>query len=152
MLRMHPQELRDFLGRQQSGGAGHGTCVMADRRATSIRAAKASHSIFWYFITSYSCTFMLVPRSHAAFEEVARLFQARNPGVEMNCTFGASGTFFAQIANGAPFDFLSADAEYRRGSPLPIRRWLRTGVQPSQPWRRRASARRWTTDSGGGLR
>jgi molybdate transport system substrate-binding protein len=48
-----------------------------------------------------------------AFEEVARLFQAQNPGVEVKSTFGASGTFFAQIANGAPFDlFLSADSEY----------------------------------------
>jgi hypothetical protein len=48
-----------------------------------------------------------------AFEEIAKLFQARNPGVEVRSTFGASGTFFAQIANGAPFDlFLSADAEY----------------------------------------
>ncbi len=48
-----------------------------------------------------------------AFEEIARAFQARNPGVEVKSTFGASGTFFAQVANGAPFDlFLSADSEY----------------------------------------
>jgi molybdate transport system substrate-binding protein len=48
-----------------------------------------------------------------AFEEIAALFQARNPGVEVKSTYGASGTFLAQIANGAPFDvFLSADAEY----------------------------------------
>jgi molybdate transport system substrate-binding protein len=48
-----------------------------------------------------------------ALEEIAALFQARNPGVEVKATFGASGIFFAQIANGAPFDlFLSADAEF----------------------------------------
>ncbi len=48
-----------------------------------------------------------------AFEEIAARFQARNPGVEVRPTYGASGTFFAQLANGAPFDlFLSADAEY----------------------------------------
>jgi molybdate transport system substrate-binding protein len=48
-----------------------------------------------------------------ALEEIAREFQARNPGVEVNATFGASGTFLAQIANGAPFDlFLSADSEF----------------------------------------
>ena len=48
-----------------------------------------------------------------AFEEITKLFQATNPGVEVKSTFGASGTFFAQIANGAPFDlFLSADSEY----------------------------------------
>jgi molybdate transport system substrate-binding protein len=47
-----------------------------------------------------------------AFEEIAKLFQAKT-GVEVKSTFGASGTFFAQIANGAPFDlFLSADSEY----------------------------------------
>lgn len=48
-----------------------------------------------------------------AFEEITKLFQAKNPGVEVKSTFGASGTFFAQIANGAPFDlFLSADSGY----------------------------------------
>jgi molybdate transport system substrate-binding protein len=47
-----------------------------------------------------------------AFEEIAALFQSRHPGVDVKATFGASGNFFAQIANGAPFDlFLSADAE-----------------------------------------
>jgi len=48
-----------------------------------------------------------------AFEEIARRFEAARPGVEVNATFGASGNFFAQIGNGAPFDlFLSADAEF----------------------------------------
>jgi molybdate transport system substrate-binding protein len=48
-----------------------------------------------------------------AFEEIATMFQSGHPGVEVKSTFGASGTFFAQIANGAPFDlFLSADSEY----------------------------------------
>jgi molybdate transport system substrate-binding protein len=48
-----------------------------------------------------------------AFEEIAARFQSRHPGVEVKATYGASGNFFAQIANGAPFDlFLSADAEY----------------------------------------
>ncbi len=48
-----------------------------------------------------------------AFEEIAARFRAKNPNVEVRTTFGASGTFFAQIANGAPFDlFLSADAEF----------------------------------------
>jgi len=48
-----------------------------------------------------------------AFEEIAARFQAAHPGVEVKATFGASGNFLAQIANGAPFDlFLSADAEF----------------------------------------
>ncbi len=48
-----------------------------------------------------------------AFEEIAVRFQEKNPGVEVKATYGASGNFFAQIANGAPFDlFLSADAHF----------------------------------------
>ena len=48
-----------------------------------------------------------------AMDEIAARFQASHPGVEVKVTFGASGTFLAQIANGAPFDlFLSADAEF----------------------------------------
>ncbi len=48
-----------------------------------------------------------------AFEEIALRFQAKNPGIEVKATFGASGNFFAQITNGAPFDlFLSADADF----------------------------------------
>ncbi len=48
-----------------------------------------------------------------AAEEVKRAFEAERPGVEVALTFGASGNFFAQLQNGAPFDvFLSADREY----------------------------------------
>lgn len=45
--------------------------------------------------------------------ELARAFEADHPGVSVDLTLGASGTFFAQIQNGAPFDlFLSADRDY----------------------------------------
>jgi molybdate transport system substrate-binding protein len=48
-----------------------------------------------------------------AFEELARAFEASHPGVGVRTTYGASGHFFSQIRNGAPFDlFLSADAEF----------------------------------------
>lgn len=48
-----------------------------------------------------------------AAEELARGFEAAHPGVDVALTFGASGTFFAQLQSGAPFDvFLSADREY----------------------------------------
>jgi len=48
-----------------------------------------------------------------AAEELKRGFEAEQPGVEVSLTLGASGTFFAQLQNGAPFDlFLSADREY----------------------------------------
>ena len=48
-----------------------------------------------------------------AAEELKQGFEAEHPGVDVGLTYGASGTFFAQIQNGAPFDlFLSADREF----------------------------------------
>ncbi|OFX22687.1 MAG: molybdate ABC transporter substrate-binding protein [Anaeromyxobacter sp. RBG_16_69_14] len=48
-----------------------------------------------------------------AFEEIAAEWKAKNHGVEVRATYGSSGNFFSQIANGAPFDlFLAADAEF----------------------------------------
>ncbi len=48
-----------------------------------------------------------------AAEELKLAFEAERPGVEVALAFGASGTFFSQLQNGAPFDlFLSADREY----------------------------------------
>src|SRR5512138_1739621 len=50
-----------------------------------------------------------------ALAPLARAFEAGHPGIEVVATFGASGTFFAQIANGAPFDVLmAADVETPR--------------------------------------
>jgi molybdate transport system substrate-binding protein len=50
-----------------------------------------------------------------ALEEVIAAFRGRHPDVSVTATYGASGTFFAQITGGAPFDvFLSADADYPR--------------------------------------
>jgi len=49
----------------------------------------------------------------AAVEELKAAFEAERPGAEVLLTLGASGAFFAQIQNGAPFDlFLSADRDY----------------------------------------
>ena len=48
-----------------------------------------------------------------AAEALKKGFEAEQPGAEVTLTLGASGTFFAQLLNGAPFDlFLSADREY----------------------------------------
>jgi molybdate transport system substrate-binding protein len=48
-----------------------------------------------------------------AAEAFVQAFQADHPGLKVTVTLGASGTFFAQLQNGAPFDlFLSADREY----------------------------------------
>jgi molybdate transport system substrate-binding protein len=48
-----------------------------------------------------------------AAEALKKGFEAEQPGVEVTLTLGASGIFFSQIQNGAPFDlFLSADRDY----------------------------------------
>ncbi|MCS7032817.1 MAG: substrate-binding domain-containing protein, partial [Phycisphaerae bacterium] len=47
-----------------------------------------------------------------ALDELTRSFHHRNPSIRVTCTYGSSGTFFAQISNLAPFDvFLSADLD-----------------------------------------
>jgi molybdate transport system substrate-binding protein len=50
-----------------------------------------------------------------AIEEIASAFHDKHSEISVTATYGASGAFFAQITNGAPFDvFLSADADYPR--------------------------------------
>lgn len=50
-----------------------------------------------------------------AFDEVAAAFQQQNPDIKVTVTYGASGNFYAQLTNKAPFDlFLSADIDYPR--------------------------------------
>jgi molybdate transport system substrate-binding protein len=50
-----------------------------------------------------------------ALDELVREFRARNPEADLQVTYGSSGNFLAQIANGAPYDlYLSADAAYPR--------------------------------------
>ena len=55
---------------------------------------------------------------------IARLHE-QSPELDVRASYGSSGTFFAQLANGAPFDvFLSADLDYpkqlaARGLTLP---------------------------------
>jgi molybdate transport system substrate-binding protein len=50
-----------------------------------------------------------------ALEEVVQAFGQRHPRIDAKVTYGASGTFFAQLSNRAPFDlYLSADVDYPR--------------------------------------
>lgn len=48
-----------------------------------------------------------------AMEALALGFESERPGAKVTLTFGASGSLFAQVENGAPFDaFFSADTGY----------------------------------------
>jgi molybdate transport system substrate-binding protein len=48
-----------------------------------------------------------------AFPELIDAFRAEHADIHVNVTYGASGVFFAQLVDGAPFDlFLSADLDY----------------------------------------
>lgn len=48
-----------------------------------------------------------------ALDEIVREFSKANPGIDVRVSYGSSGNFFSQIANGAPFDlFFSADVDY----------------------------------------
>ena len=77
--------------------------AMLGAASPATRAAEASRSV------SVAVAANLKP----AFEEIAAAWKAKNPGVEVKASYGASGNFFSQIANGAPYDlFLSADAEF----------------------------------------
>lgn len=50
-----------------------------------------------------------------ALDEYIAQFEKERPGTKIRATYGASGSLFAQIDNGAPFDvYLAADAKYPR--------------------------------------
>jgi molybdate transport system substrate-binding protein len=50
-----------------------------------------------------------------AMPAIIEQFKKEHPSINVEVTFGSSGNFVAQIANGAPFDlFFSADSEYPR--------------------------------------
>jgi molybdate transport system substrate-binding protein len=50
-----------------------------------------------------------------ALDDLRQQFERQRPDVDVEVTYGSSGTFYAQLVNGAPFDmFLSADEAYPR--------------------------------------
>jgi len=50
-----------------------------------------------------------------ALDDVVTAFHTEHPDIEVAVSYGSSGSFYAQLLNGAPFDlFLSADVEYAR--------------------------------------
>lgn len=50
-----------------------------------------------------------------AFDDILAALHREHPDLDVRVSYGSSGTFYAQLVNGAPFDlFMSADAEYPR--------------------------------------
>jgi molybdate transport system substrate-binding protein len=50
-----------------------------------------------------------------ALDDAVKAFRERHADIDVQVTYGASGNFYAQLSNGAPFDlFLSADVDYPR--------------------------------------
>src|SRR5690348_256938 len=50
-----------------------------------------------------------------ALDEIVAAFHQQHPDLEVRVTYGASGNFYAQLSNRAPFDvFFSADMDYPR--------------------------------------
>jgi molybdate transport system substrate-binding protein len=50
-----------------------------------------------------------------ALDDIIAAYRQQAPDTEVKVSYGSSGTFFAQLSNGAPFDlFLSADISYPR--------------------------------------
>jgi molybdate transport system substrate-binding protein len=50
-----------------------------------------------------------------ALDEVVTVLKREQPALDLQVAYGSSGTFFAQLVNGAPVDlFMSADVEYPR--------------------------------------
>lgn len=48
-----------------------------------------------------------------AMDSIITVYKSQNPGEDIQVTYGASGKFYEQIVNGAPFDmFYSADMNY----------------------------------------
>jgi molybdate transport system substrate-binding protein len=48
-----------------------------------------------------------------AMDELVAAFREKHPAIDVRVTYGASGSFFAQLMNRAPFDlFFSADMDY----------------------------------------
>lgn len=58
-------------------------------------------------------TIVVAANMKTAMDSILKVYKIKNPNDEIQVTYGASGKFYEQISNGAPFDlFFSADMNY----------------------------------------
>ncbi|REG90761.1 molybdate ABC transporter substrate-binding protein [Flavobacterium aquicola] len=58
-------------------------------------------------------TVVVAANLKTAMDSILKVYKQKNPNDEIQVTYGASGKFYEQISNGAPFDlFFSADMNY----------------------------------------
>lgn len=62
------------------------------------------------FFAQEKTTIVVAANLKTAMDSIAKVYQQKNPADNIQILYGASGKFYEQIANGAPFDvFFSAD-------------------------------------------
>lgn len=62
------------------------------------------------FFGQGKATIVVAANLKTAMDSIAKVYKQKNPADNIQITYGASGKFYEQIANGAPFDvFFSAD-------------------------------------------
>jgi molybdate transport system substrate-binding protein len=62
------------------------------------------------FLAQEKTTIVVAANLKTAMDSIAKVYQQKNPADNIQILYGASGKFYEQIANGAPFDvFFSAD-------------------------------------------
>lgn len=65
------------------------------------------------FFAQEKTTIVVAANLKTAMDSIAKVYQQKNPADNIQILYGASGKFYEQIANGAPFDvFFSADMSF----------------------------------------
>ncbi|HJS01797.1 MAG TPA: molybdate ABC transporter substrate-binding protein [Flavobacterium sp.] len=65
------------------------------------------------FFSQQKATIVVAANLKTAMDSIAKVYRQKNPNDNIQISYGASGKFYEQISNGAPFDvFFSADMNF----------------------------------------
>ncbi|MEO8252762.1 MAG: molybdate ABC transporter substrate-binding protein [Flavobacterium sp.] len=65
------------------------------------------------FFSQGKATIVVAANLKTAMDSIAKIYHQKNPADDIQISYGASGKFYEQISNGAPFDvFFSADMNF----------------------------------------